>query len=81
MFIVLHFNPLRFFYIRCLETTARGPNPGCEAIHPACKTILQLQFADQIRPENTFCINNEKLIDEKLFHLVECDISRNNSIT
>ena len=81
MLIVVHFNPLRSFYTRGLETTARGPNLACEAIHPACKAILQLWSADQIRPANTFCINNEKLIHEKLFHLVECNISENNHYT
>jgi len=42
MLIVIHFNPLRsFFYIRALKTTACGTNPAREAIHPACKAILQ----------------------------------------
>ena len=42
MHIVIHFNSFRsFFYIRGLQTTARGPNPAREAIHPACEDILQ----------------------------------------
>jgi len=35
--------------------------------------------ASKLRPENTF-VNIEKLIDKKLFDLVECNISRNNPI-
>jgi len=41
---------------------------------------IQTVAYGQIRPANTF-VNNEKLIDEKLFHLVESHISRNNPIT
>jgi len=42
MLSVIHFNPLRsFFYIRGLQTTARGPNPARDAIYPACEAILQ----------------------------------------
>jgi len=42
MLIAIYFNPLRsFFYIRGLQTTARGPNAAREAIHPACEAILQ----------------------------------------
>jgi len=42
MLIVIHFNPLRsFFYIRGLQTTARGPNPALEVIYPVCEAILQ----------------------------------------
>ena len=40
----------------------------------------KLRSAGQIRPANTF-VENEKLIDEKLFDLVECNISRNNPNT
>jgi len=41
MLIVIHFNPLRsFFYIRGLQTTARGPNPARQAIYPVCEAIL-----------------------------------------
>jgi len=40
----------------------------------------KLRTTGQIRPANTF-VKNEKLIDEKLFDLVECNISRNNPIT
>jgi len=42
MLIVIHFNLLRsFFYIRGLQTTACGPNPAREVIHPACEAILK----------------------------------------
>jgi len=36
-----------------------------------------MQSAGQIRPANTF-VKIEKLIDEKLFDLVECNNLRNN---
>jgi len=42
MLIVIHFNPLRsFFYIRGVQTTARGPIPARESIYPAFEAILQ----------------------------------------
>jgi len=41
---------------------------------------FKLRPAGQIRHANTF-VNNEKLIDEKLFDLVECNKSRNKPIT
>jgi len=39
----------------------------------------KLRPAGQIRSANTF-VNNEKLIDEKLFDFVECNISRSDPI-
>ena len=62
-------------------TTARGANPDREAISsgprghfpnysPRAKSGARIHF-----------VNNEKLIDKKLFELVECNISRNNHIT
>jgi len=45
-----------------------------------CSRASILRSAGEIRPANTF-VTNEKLIDEKLFDLVECDISRSNPNT
>jgi len=41
---------------------------------------IQSAAHGQIPPANTF-VNNEKLIDEKLYDLAECHISRNKPIT